>query len=268
MSGRMHGKVAVVTGASSGIGAATAIAMAREGAKVALIARREVEGQAIADEATKAGSGNAGEAVFFAADVTDEAAVAAMVDAVNDRFGPVVHALFNNAGGSVGAMWPKEKLKHFELTIGMNLTSTFKVTQALWECLTRADGASVVNMSSTAAVSGLAPAQAELIPFFPSSGYAASKAAIEAFTRYIAGSGATAKVRANAIRPGQINTPLATQHTGGQHFAKGLWDVTQFVEGPGHPEDVADLVLFLSSDESRFITGQVIDIDGGACVKV
>ena len=96
---------------------------------------------------------------------------------------------------------------------------------------------------------------------------------VDAMTRYMAGIGGADRIRVNGVRPGQIMTPGATRGTitdpdGGHHAFEGMFDLMQMLEGPGYPIDVANLVLFLSSDESRFITGQIIHIDGGTPVKI
>jgi NAD(P)-dependent dehydrogenase (short-subunit alcohol dehydrogenase family) len=106
------------------------------------------------------------------------------------------------------------------------------------------------------------------MPGMPGPAYRAAKAGIEAFTRYIATVGAAHGVRANALRPGQIITPMSTRRTPGHHSMEALSDHVQLTDGPGYPEGVANLVYFLASDQSRFINGQVIDIDGGSAIKV
>jgi NAD(P)-dependent dehydrogenase (short-subunit alcohol dehydrogenase family) len=149
VNGRLAGKVAVVTGASSGIGEASAVAMCREGANVAIVARRMAEGENVASRARAAGAECGGEAVFIPADVTDEAAVEALAAAVVERFGPAVHVLFNNVGGVVGAgRFPRERLVNFEATIRLTLTSAWIVTRSFWPALEAAHGASVINNST------------------------------------------------------------------------------------------------------------------------
>jgi 3-oxoacyl-[acyl-carrier protein] reductase len=106
-----------------------------------------------------------------------------------------------------------------------------------------------------------------------SSSYWAAKAGVDAMTRYMAGIGGSDKIRVNGVRPGQIMTPQATRGTindadGGHHAFEGMFELMQMLEGPGYPIDVANLVLFLVSDESRFITGQIIHVDGGTPVKI
>lgn len=106
-----------------------------------------------------------------------------------------------------------------------------------------------------------------------SSSYWAAKAGVDALTRYMAGVGGAHNIRVNGIRPGQIMTPGATRGTltdpdGGHHAFEKLFNLMQIVEGPGYPEDVANLVLFLVSDESRFITSEIINIDGGVAAKI
>jgi len=123
-------------------------------------------------------------------------------------------------------------------------------------------------MSSTAAVGAMSEAQQRLMPGMPGPAYWAAKAGIEALTRYTATQGASHGVRANALRPGQIVTPMTTRTTPGHHGLEVLFTHVQLTEGPGYPEDVANLVYFLASNESRFINGQVIDIDCGSALKV
>lgn len=268
MSGRLVGKVAVVTGASSGIGAASAIAMCREGAKVAVVARRAAEGEEIAAQARVAGEKSGGDAFFIAADVTDEAAVAALTAAVIERFGPALHVLFNNVGGVVGAgRFPRERLENFEATIRLSLTSAWLVSKSFWAVLEAANGASIINNSTGAAPGAVPPGLRHLFPFFPASGYPAAKAAVEAFTRYLAQEGGPIGIRANFIRPGQIETPMAMT-ADGEHFAHKWASAIQLIARPGVPEDIASAVLFLASDESSFITGQGIDVDGGLVNKL
>jgi NAD(P)-dependent dehydrogenase (short-subunit alcohol dehydrogenase family) len=260
--GKLDGKVAIVTGGNSGIGAATVRLFAREGAKVAILARREAEGHAVAAEVAAAG----GVAAFFACDVADRASIDAAVASVLERFG-AVHVLFNNAGGSFPGEFPRESDDAWEQTITLNLTGTFRVTRACWTPLINAGGGTVVNMSSFAAVSGLSQEARAMLPGVPASAYAASKAGIEAFTRYTAGQGSPHNIRVNCVRPGQILSPAANVAEDA-HFAARYFASVQMTPGPGHPEDVANAALFLACEDSRFINGQVLDIDGGASGKL
>lgn len=263
MAGTLTGKVAIVTGGNSGIGEATVQRLAREGARVAILARREAEGAAVAQSVQQAG----GEAAFVSCDVMERAAIESAVAAVVERFG-AVHILFNNAGGARGHGLTSPGDEAWDWTLRLNLTSAYIMTQVCWPHLTAAGGASVVNMSSTAAVVGASEAQQGLVAGLPPPGYWAAKAGIEALTRYTATIGAPHNVRANALRPGQIITPLTTRATPGHHSLESLYQHVQLTAGPGYPEDVANLVYFLASNESRFINGQVIDIDGGTAAKL
>lgn len=268
MSGRLNGKVAVATGASSGMGAASAIAMCREGAKVAVVARRVAEGQEIATQARLAGAESGGDAFFVAADVTDEASIEAMASSVVDRFGPAVHILFNNVGGPVGSgRFPKERLENFEATIKLSLTSVWIVSKALWPALAIAEGASIINNSTAASMGALPPGLREYIPVYMPSGYPTAKAAVEAFTRYLAQEGGSVGIRANFIRPGGIDTPM-TLLPDGSYYGGDYLSRLQLIERHGKPEDIAGAVVFLASDESSFITGQGIDVDGGLVNKL
>jgi NAD(P)-dependent dehydrogenase (short-subunit alcohol dehydrogenase family) len=261
MPGRLQGKVTIVTGGNSGIGKATAHRFAQEGAKVALMARREAEGQAVQQAICATG----GEAVFIQCDVSDRRAVEAAVAQTVARYGGL-HVLFNNAGGGALDRFPEESEEVWERVLKVNLTGTFLMSQAVWPHFIAAGGGTIINMSSLAAVSG--PNDTRLaLGNVPSASYYASKAGIEAFTRYIAGLGARHNIRVNCVRPGQILTPRATT-TAGEHIFAGFLNAAQMLKGPGRPEDVANAVLFLATEESRFITAEIINIDGGAVAKV
>ncbi|MFN0148780.1 MAG: SDR family NAD(P)-dependent oxidoreductase [Dehalococcoidia bacterium] len=262
MGQRLEGKVAIVTGGNSGIGAATARLFAAEGAKVVLMARREAEGHAVEASIREAG----GEARFIRCDVTDRASIEAAVKETVDAYG-AIHVLFNNAGGALPGEFPRESDDTFVAVLHLNLTSTYRMTRACWNHLLAAGGGTIVNMSSFAAVGGTSAEARGMLPFVPPSAYAAAKAGIEAFTRYTAGVGGAHGIRVNCVRPGQVLSPAANidaEH----HFAERYFAGIQLTPGAGTPEDTANAVLFLACDESRFINGQVLNIDGGAAGKV
>jgi NAD(P)-dependent dehydrogenase (short-subunit alcohol dehydrogenase family) len=142
------------------------------------------------------------------------------------------------------------------------------MTGVLWPLLTAAPDASIINMSSTAAVMAASPRMLETARFFPPVGYWAAKAGIEALTRYTAAYGAAFGIRANAVRPGQILTPLSTRNTPGKHFADAMFAESQITPGAGTAEDVAGAVCFLASPAARFINAHVLDVDGGWVAKV
>lgn len=251
--GRLDGKVCVVTGAGGGIGRACSLRFAEEGGRLACADVLEEPGRETVALIEAAG----GEATFFAADVTDEASVAALYGAVESRFG-AVHVLVNNAGvllpgdGSV----LETELEAWRRVLDINLTGVFLCCKHGIPKLLAAGGGSVVNMGSISGLVGSATSQI---------GYAASKGAVIALTRDIAVELARRGVRANALCPGPVETPLALQ----LYTDEAAWERRR-VHIPagrlGKPAEIAEAALFLASDESSWVTGTSLVVDGGIAV--
>lgn len=257
MPDRLSDQVAIVTGGNSGIGEGTARLFAREGAKVALLARREKEGHAVEQSIRDDG----GEALFVRCDVSDRQQVDAAVQRVVDEYGRI-DVLFNNAGGGDRGNFPNEEDDGWNRVISVNLTGTFYMCRAVWPHMIAGGGGRIVNMSSVAAVRGFSKKMYDLVGRYPSASYYAAKAGVDAFTRYAASMGGQHNIRVNCVRPGQIITPL-TDVGGGHHSLEAMFDAIQILDGVGYPEDVANLALFLVSEESKFITGEIVNVDGG-----
>ena len=267
MTGRLDGKVTVVTGGNSGIGESTARLFASEGAKVLLLARREEQGIAVQNSINSDG----GESTFVQCDVGAPDSVNAAINKAAGIYGGI-HVLFNNAGHGGGGDFPNSTDEEWNSVINDNLNGTFYVSRAVWPHLIASGGGAIVNMSSLAAQRGFSP---KMIDEFGATApaYYAAKAGIDALTRYMAGVGGKHNIRVNCVRPGQILTPGATRGTindadGGHHVFESMFDFAQIIPGPGYPIDVANVVLFLVSDESRFVTSEMINIDGGVAAKI
>ncbi len=262
MLGKLENQVAIVTGGNSGIGEATARLLASEGAKVALLARREKEGIDV-EKAIKA---SGGEALFVSCDVSNSEQVDRGVKKIVSTYGGV-DILFNNAGAGDKGNFPNETDEDWERVLSVNLTGTFYVSRAVWPHMVERGGGRIVNNSSVAAQRGFSKNMYDLVGIAPPASYYAAKAGVEAFTRYTAGMGGQHNIRVNGVRPGLIITPM-TVAGGGHQTLKVAFDMIQILDGPGYPEDVAKAVLFLVTDDSRFITGEIINVDGGMPVKL
>ena len=263
MPGKLEGRVAIITGGNSGIGATTAHLFAREGAKVALMARREAEGKEIENSIRSEG----GDASFIQCDVSVTSSANAAVDRAVEIYGKI-DILFNNAGYGAGDRFPDESDETWDAILGVNMGGTFRMSRAAWPHLIRAGGGAVINMSSLAAQRGFNKKMVD-IAGTASMSYYAAKAGVDAMTRYMASTGGEHGIRVNCVRPGQIITPGAT--LGGSqedHVFKAAFDTFQILDGPGQPEDVANVILFLACDDSRFLTGENINIDGGIAAKL
>lgn len=249
----LSNKVAIVTGASSGIGYATAKLFAREGAKVIVAARRQPELNALVEEITHAG----GHAVALAGDVKDEAYAKALVELAVDRFGGLDVA-FNNAGttGEMGAT-PAMSLAEWENTIRTNLTSAFLGAKYQLPAMLDRNGGSLIFTSTfvghTVGLPGMAA-------------YAASKAGLIGLTQALAAEFGPKGIRVNALLPGGTDTPM------GRGFANTP-DALAFVQGlhalkrMAQPEEIAQSALYLASAASSFTTGSALLADGGVSIN-
>ena len=250
---RLEGKACVVTGAGSGIGRACALRFAAEGGRIVAADVDADAAQATAEEIERAG----GEALAVAADVTDESSVAELYATAAKRLG-AVHVLVNNAGVLLlddrSAL--ETDLATWQRVLDVNLTGVFLCCKHGIARLLESGGGSVVNMASISGLVGSATSQI---------GYAASKGGVIALTRDIAIELARRGVRANALCPGPVETPLALQ----LFDDDAAWQRRR-VHIPtgalGSPEDVAGAALFLASDDSRWVTGTCLVVDGGISV--
>jgi NAD(P)-dependent dehydrogenase (short-subunit alcohol dehydrogenase family) len=247
--GRLSGKVALVTGAGSGIGRAAAGRFCAEGARVVIVDANERAAHAAAGELGSA-------AVPFRADVTKAAEVQAMIGFAEQQLG-ALHVLFNNAGifpDEDGSVTETDEAV-FDRVIAVNLKGVFLGCKYGIPALLRAGGGSVINTASFVAVMGAATSQ---------SAYTASKGGVLALTREIAIEFARRGIRANAICPGPVNTPLLQSL-----LADPAARARRFVHLPmgrlAEAEEIANAALFLASDESSYVNGTTFLVDGGTC---
>ncbi|WP_036170260.1 SDR family NAD(P)-dependent oxidoreductase [Massilia sp. 9096] len=243
---QLSGKVALVTGAGSGIGRAAALAFARQGARVVLAGRRRVELEEVAAEIAAAG----GEAIAVPTDVADEAQVAALVKRAVDAFGRLDVA-FNNAG--VTAYGPIEQLtlEDFEHVFATNVKGVWLlVKHEIMAMRALGHGGSIVNTSSIASTNGTPGLSI----------YGASKGALDAMTRSVAVEVGREGIRINNVNPGLTVTPMTSGMPAELLEAVAAYTPLQRV---GQPADIADVAVWLAGDGARFVTGQSICADGG-----
>lgn len=248
---RLAGKVALITGAGAGIGRASVIAFVREGARVAAVDRDPTTGEETAQLARAA----SGEAIFLQADVSRAAEVSAAIDACVAHFG-ALHILFNNAGiVPVGTVEETGELVWDE-TMAVNLKSVYFGCRFAIPHFRRQGGGVIINTASVAGLAGVKERAA----------YSASKMGVIGLTRSIAIDYVTEKIRANCICPGTVDTPSLQQRlhaTGDYQAAKASFIARQPMGRLGTAEEIAALAVYLASDESAYMTGSAIVIDGG-----
>jgi NAD(P)-dependent dehydrogenase (short-subunit alcohol dehydrogenase family) len=254
---RLGGKVAIVTGGGGGIGGATAQALALHGAAVVVV---DVD-RGAADVVVAAIEGAGGRAVACQADVSHEDQVRAAVDMAVEQFGRL-DVLHNNAALTDSDFLRADtavtelSLEVWEQTMAVNLRSQMLMCKHAVPPMVRGGGGSIINMSSGASLKGDRTRTA----------YGVSKAGVNALTLYVATSHGKQGIRANTILPGLVVTDAVRAYLNEETLA-GLSRAT-LTPSVGQPDDIADVVVFLASNESRYITGQMIPVDGGMSAHV
>jgi NAD(P)-dependent dehydrogenase (short-subunit alcohol dehydrogenase family) len=255
MAERFADRVAVVTGASSGIGHEIAGRLAAEGASVVACARHEPE------QEIRAGI------TFVTADISDEGSVAALMETTVDRFGRIDVVVANAGIANIGP-WPDEPFDQWREILGVNLNGTMLTCKAAWPHLV-SSGGNIVVVSSLSAWMGVGQHELEQMGGFqPCPSYQASKAGIEGLAKHLAGRGGEHGVRVNVVRPGRILTEKWEDVLGPDGLFWSHYEKVQLLKRHGRTRDVAAAVAFLASDEAAFITAVVLDVDGGCVGKL
>ncbi len=250
---RLEGKVAIITGGNSGVGAATAKKFAAEGAKVVITARREAQLQAVADEIVAAG----GEVLAVVGDISKAEDAERMVSSAVEKFGKL-DILINNAGVLDSGLKGIDKFSEEDINkvLDINTKGTMYMTREASKEMAKTNYGSIVNVASVAGVMGCGGAA-----------YVTSKAAVIGLTKHTALRFCGTGVRCNAICPGTIVTPMvagmAPENMDMDVFGQ-MMKHNDLKVNPCMPEDVANMLLFFASDESRAITGQIIVTDFGS----
>lgn len=248
--GRLAGKVAVITGAASGIGAATAIRFAHEGAAVVVADLNAEGGNAVVAKCAAAG----GHACFQRADVSQESDIKALIDRALREYGRL-DVVFNNAGIG-GAIGPIEEtsVDDWDRTQAVLLRAVFLGIKHAVLPMRRQGGGSIISTASVAGLRGAAGPHS----------YSAAKAGVINLTRSAAIELAKDRIRVNCICPGGINTPLISGRIpGGEPVTAQFMATIQPIPRAGVPDDIANMALYLASDESSFVTGAAMVVDGG-----
>ncbi len=247
--GRLENKVAVITGAASGMGRATAIRFAKEGAAVVVADLNSQGGELVVSEIAAGG----GRAVFQRTDVTREADIESMIDRAMRQYGRL-DITYNNAG-VLGALGYIEEIKaeDWDRTLAVLARSVFFGIKHSVKPMRQSGGGSIISTSSLAGLHG--------VPGLPA--YTAAKFAVVGLTQTAACELGKDNIRVNCICPGGIDTPLVAKTMRPREAARGIP-----LARLGTPEDIADLVLFLASDDSRWITGTAMVVDGGSNVAM
>jgi 3-oxoacyl-[acyl-carrier protein] reductase len=243
------GKVAWVTGSSTGIGAACAVALAREGCRVAVhYNRNEEEARRVAQKI----EGSGGEALLVRGDVSDAAEVGRMAAEVEDRFGGL-DFLVNNAGGLLERRPFSEMTEDlWERVMEVNLKSVFLVSRAALPLMRRRGGGRIVNVTSIAARTGGGPG---------SSAYASAKGGVSTLTRAMAKELVSENILVNGVAPGVIATPFHDRYTPPEvreRLRRGIP-----IGREGTPEEVAGVVVFLLSPAANYLVGEIVEVNGG-----
>jgi NAD(P)-dependent dehydrogenase (short-subunit alcohol dehydrogenase family) len=248
MNSRLEGKIAIITGAGSGIGRSCALALAREGARVALIGRRKDRLEAVASEI-----GNS--ALVIVGDVTKKSDIDHMVEQTVASFGGL-NVLINNAGVLHAGTVEQITEAQWDETFNVNVRGVWLLSRAVLPHLRKAGGGSIINIASVLGINGIRNRAS----------YSPSKGAVVLLTKCMAIDHGHEKIRVNAICPGLVETDLTAPllRSGPDPEAVRRERVAAYPIGRlGQPEDIAGLTVFLASDESSWVTGTVFPVDGG-----
>lgn len=252
---KLKNQVAIVTGATSGIGYSIAVLFAREGANVAVVGRNEERGQRAINEIKSLG----GKGIFIQADITQEEEAENAVKKTWETFGHI-DILVNNAGAVFSGSVPDTDLANWNLIYHSNVTSTYLMSRFALNYMTKQGSGSIINMGSEAGLKGLKNRAA----------YCTAKSAIVGFTKAMAVDHSTQGIRVNCISPGAVETPLVKKVIESHHDPEGMRQELinrRLLPFLGSTEDIASCALYLASADARYITGAIISIDGGSTAK-